>query len=941
MQLLAKLIWDISHLPESGIYQVSEIVCGNNKMHFTRREVLSVTFATILPCEARSAHAKDVALVQQQSSPTAKRHVDHTLLGYASAYELRDKPEDQARTLRVLGHIARQQLDVSSGRKTVEEAATEIRSVIEREQANDPHTFASLWNVLQPNSSDTTEVNLAVAMLRGVVGTGVAYGGLAFAPGPAAVLAGLGLLADGAISEYGPDVLRGVLPKPTDDQVMGLTAWAVKRMQDIAIESPHALELAANLHDSGHFPVNVRRKATEAVSALPPQMRKVARTHLEARPNTPPSEMAGSLRQEVMEELKKLDRKAAEIQRIVQQERNAAIRAIREAEIQRQAQYLAQEITALGVVSNIVLSDLLGQPDVGRKVSVLVQSAVSIYLAIATPGIGPISLVAAVLTGASNIARVFGEESDPLVEALKPVYSKLSYIIERVDAIYYNQRLLLSVLQRIYEDLLANRMLITNLQSQVSALARSNVEGAVAIERTNFDDARNQVSRLLTNNPLGRIQAESVLREAYENRITSFYTFTVTTARSVNATANYDAMRSESELVEDSRARGRADRLVGWLPEIASSLGLGVTTTPDVLRKPVNPTHWAEGVSALLENRVRAADIPFTSETEMLQHCWRDGAYLRDMIILVTSPDAIAAAGQKLREWAGLPPRGPLLTVAGLESAPTLVGAIYRAAKAYDVATVRRTTKKVYAGNKGRYWSYNISHNYEPDFFQELLDANIVAREEQTDSKFGGGFKNYLIRVKTDGPWKDKLLVPDRVTMGTRHYYYPTDNDGDNNPDALQEASKRVAIAHMYRLKVVNEMPGMIADNLATQGFTSFDYWGEVLRLLGTLVAWRYASGIMTENTLLSNCYGAFSKGEVIHAIKAKLIHRLSTEGDWPVELAKEFDAHIQESIDAIRTRSAMLASSKSLPELDENLRRLAGYMLHRGIEIPLSKQST
>lgn len=836
---------------------------------------------------------------------------------------------------------------LDAGTITVAQAASEIRSSIERGAVLDPATFAQLSAALKP---DTGDLELSLAMLRGASAGLFAVGGGLLATtgvgiGAAALLAGLGTITDGAISRFGPDALREFFPPVSDDAVLGVTAWAVKRMSDLAAQSPRLLQVAVDLNSSGHLPVNPNRDINEVVIKLPDSIRTIVSPHTNPNTTAPSAgDTSETVRSEVRGGVEKLNRKTDDYLKN-SKERNAVVQAMKEAQEQKKAQYIAQEVVGAGIVGNFLLSNVFNLPDAGRKFQGFAQAGAAIYGALTTPGLGPLAIAGALANAATTIFGLFGNQQDPLLQMFTQLNQKLDLVLERLDLITQQQIEILRQLGQIYSAIAANQALLVTVQSQLASLAIGTVEGAVATERVIFDNSKAQLSTLLTNNSVELIAQDQNLRASYDARITDCFTFAHDTARSPNAAGNLTVPQTPEQMGETIKTRGRSDRLVGILPGLAGSLGLPLPAGAATAGAgPVSPTSWAEGVGAFLEGRTLAASLTFPAEANLVQQLWRDGAYLRDLIILLTSPEAIGAAGRRLRTAAGIPPDGQMLKVADVAQSNALVGEIYRTAFTFDRANVARNTVEQPAGAQGRYHQKNIqptaSVNFSIDYFQQLLNNNLLQREDCVPAGFfNPGWTNCFYRVSAQGPFQNRLLVPQKVTVGpTVLYPAASGNFPDTQvsaPSQLQEAAREIVLAHIFRPQVLRNMPTAIRTRLGQLASGEFGFWGEVVRFLGGLVHWRAALNDRRDDLLLANSSGPFSLLELGLAIDDWIQTHLSWSGDWPFEVAQSVDEILTTAIESLRAQAATVPANKSVPAIDETLRRLTGYMIAKGITVP------
>jgi hypothetical protein len=113
---------------------------------------------------------------------------------------------------------------------------------------------------------------------------------------------------------------------------------------------------------------------------------------------------------------------------------------------------------------------------------------------------------------------------------------------------------------------------------------------------------------------------------------------------------------------------------------------------------------------------------------------------------------------------------------------------------------------------------------------------------------------------------------------------------------------------------------------------SDFAFWGEAIRFLGVMTRWMSCQHETPELLFMGNFGGPFSHDEVVQYIAAYIASpQLSYAGDWPLEVARSVAVSIQTTVDEIRQLAAALPKGKSVPTIDETLRRLYGFMSVRG----------
>jgi hypothetical protein len=872
-------------------------------------------------------------------------NIDSLVLGGATAYELQDRPDKSARTLRAMAYIAKQQVVVDSGLRSVKDAAKDIRSVIDQEKGFDSDTFLPLARLLEGRIDDAF---LATTLGRGAL-AGTAAWGAAFASGPwtAAALAAGAVVADALITLPGvQDDLKILLgPRADDDLVFSLTGWASAQFFERLKSSPNAMNLAIDLQKTGHLPLDPKRTAESAVASLPLGMRTIVEPHVKkgaSRPSARDTEAA--VRNEVSNSLGALDKNSTELLNKVRDERIEAVRLQHEREAFQNAQSLVRELYGVGAVGNAVLG-ALGVHDVGQKLQGFVEAGADAYLTLVTPGLGPLAVAAGLIGSATKIFGLFGTSVDPLVVALAPINTKLDIILVRLDVIADHQRQILTNLREIYRTNIVNQVLIGSVQQQLSSLGRDLDAGQADLERQPFVLTKNNLTTMLANHEADSINNDENLAKSYREHVTNCVTWATETAKTSSQAGNPGTPKSEEQWLETIRRRARADRLMGVMPVVAGTLGVNLPQVP-ASHVFVAPIAWAEGTAGFLEGRIRAARVSFANERDLAKQLYLEGSLVRDAFRALTSATAFAAAGAKLREASGLPPEGARLKRDDLTRANSLAGLIFQAANDVDAEDVPRELLPQPAGASGAYAvgevapnDYYSTVNFRRDFFEELRNAGVIVLEDcQPVFIPNAGWSNCLMRLSS-GSRKGELLAAARITFGFPRFFPAT--PGPLSPGQrfgaieLQRRSHEVWLEHVARPGFAQRASTEISRRLATAAFPTFEFWGEVLRLLATVLQWRMGNGDSANELLLDNSTGPFSLSEVQQHLRLFIEKELSPAGDWPLEIAAAFANYVTSSIAAWRTMAAAVRPEQSVPVVDETLRRLASYMIARGLTIP------
>jgi hypothetical protein len=237
-----------------------------------------------------------------------------------------------------------------------------------------------------------------------------------------------------------------------------------------------------------------------------------------------------------------------------------------------------------------------------------------------------------------------------------------------------------------------------------------------------------------------------------------------------------------------------------------------------------------------------------------------------------------------------------------------------------------------------------VSIDFQPDYFRTLLTNKLIAPELSSNAGIPG-YSNCVFRVTADGPRKGTLLMLDPISIvangdnPVRRAFYPAVTGPVNmkttyTPAEIQRSSLEVVLGQLTRPQVQKEMGASITQAMGPfqSDFAEFEYWGEVLRLLNALVCWREVETEVPELLLISNCPGPFSPVELYRHLDAHIQKNLSYAGDWPLETAQFVETSIKAAVESLRARASVLPNDKSVPTVDETLRRINGYMRVRGI---------
>jgi hypothetical protein len=899
-----------------------------------------------------------------------------SILGHASAYQLIDQPEQRARTIRALAHIARQRLEVEEGNKTVTDAADEIRTVLNTEGPLDPDTFGVLYKSLTPSDKEDEAM---LGALKSGIGADFTVGSVLVdmaSEGAALAVTGVGILADWAITAFGPAWLKTANPPPNDDDVFSLTAWATKKLVDLSSMYPKALDLASALHQSGDLQVDVSRSVTDAVKDLPEGAQKALAPVINSGGNPPvdSAETEAKFRSEITSAIANLNKKVDEALDSQIQEANAAVQAAKAQKIKQEVEEIAQDINSVGVIADLVFSKLFEQPDTGRKIAGVAQAAGTIFVALATPGLGPLAIAGALAGAALNLSNIFGGQGDDLLKSLGVVQQKLDQVIQVLGVIEQQQVDILKMLGQIYAAELRIQDELQTVRVKVDALLTFTKEEAVADARKKFDDSLSQQAKDLANKSANQVANDAASLESYRKYNTDFYTFAYKTSRIGALANNHEGTLASEGWLEAIRVNPRCNRLIGLLPPVAALLNIDLQKrneplidlpVPDATKLaeplsptagPVCPTIWAEGVQNYLQSRIWGAIIDSNpGETTELQNLWRAGSYIRELIIRMTSPDVLGLVGRKWRESAGVLQSGSSMNKFALSANMLLIGDIYRAAAFYDEKNARSYSITEYSNAKYvSAWTKNQNPDYAnaphmglefiPDFFQILSEKNLVDKLGPVNPDPNNrNLYPITVVVRAPGkPFDNSPLVPEAVGFSNAFaiivYPFRGRPAGDwilFDPHLLQNESLKWFLGLVSRATTLTEIPAVLAQKVLPSSYTEFEFWGEVLRTLAAFIRWRSATDSTQENVLLQDRTGPFSIAELQAVLKQELPARLSFNGEWPLEVAMIADALLVELIEDLRKQAAIVSPDKSVPTIDATLRDLTGYMLARGIKIP------
>jgi hypothetical protein len=915
----------------------------NNRL--TRRRFLTLSSAGITGtvCSGSSIFVLQRPLPGFAQQPP---RFDRAAIGLATTYELIDKPEQRARTLRALEHIVNQRFAVDAGNKTVVQAADEIRRAVETERGFDPQTFGQVAKLLEGQPVDTVLLRSAVAGGLGAAGGILTTAEVVSGPPGWAVAGALGvftLIADSLITN-----MSSVLPiRRMDDQaVFGLTAWAMTKFSELSESSPTVMNLAAGLNRSGHLAFDPRRSLRDSADSLPPGARKLIEPHLSAsHPTLSAGDIEKVVRTSIMEGFGKLDKRLDDAFASWKRERNEAIRAAREAAVRREVEYNAAELNGVGILGNFLLTHVGGNPQEGQRLQKFIQAGVGAYMAIAMPGIGPLAMAGQLAASASTIAGLFGP-ADPLSRGLGPISAKLDLILEQLRLLTEQQVAILRTLEQVYKAINVNRAILEALQNQLSALGKDTVEGDIGAERIAYLDRRNELASQIANNSPAQIAGDLGLKQTYSARVSNCVTYAVETAATANHAGTVSVPRGEAEWAEAVQKRGRCDRIVGILLDIAGRLGVRLPTIPgQAFSNPVNPTAWAEGVNAFITARSMAPSVSLADDTAHAQRLWLQGQYVREMIRKLTTVDVLIAAERALLDAAGVPKEADPWSEASLKDASSIVGEVYRSALTYDTKNVQREIVGIHVPNTGRYYvrsggGFAVQMEFRPDYFKMAEDAKLISEVEcQKEPTFrrchykimnGQRSGSFLTSEKVGILSDSKIMYPFSMSTGAKQF----------RPWTLQQRAQELLLEHKTRPSVQKDLPAAIRSDLKakTTAFPAFSYWGEAVRVLGTFVRWRLATLETPDTLLLKNCPGPFSIPELSVYLETYIAKRLSPAGNWPFEVAQTVQTTIQEAVEPLKAAAAVVPPDKGVPTVDETLRRLAAFMIARGVTLtPLS----
>jgi hypothetical protein len=284
--------------------------------------------------------------------------LDSSIFNFVDAYEVRDRVEDRARTLRALARINTQSMEVGAGQKTAKDAADEIRATVTREMKFDPATFASVSRALQPLDSD---VESATQTLR-------TFGSLALLGLPALLanpvsagetflLGSLGVLADDAVRSFGPGLISGHLPSPSDQEVLGLSSWANNHFARLAAQSPAAAQLAEALHKNGTVTIDLSAPLETTIRKLPPSLRNSLGTIGDIS-KADSAQIRAAFVSALNSEFKHIDRSLDEFTDRIEKEISPILQQYERQRRLESIQETVQDINSIGLIGNFLFRAL-------------------------------------------------------------------------------------------------------------------------------------------------------------------------------------------------------------------------------------------------------------------------------------------------------------------------------------------------------------------------------------------------------------------------------------------------------------------------------------------------------------------------------------------------------------------------------------------------------
>ena len=258
------------------------------------------------------------------------------------------------------------------------------------------------------------------------------------------------------------------------------------------------------------------------------------------------------------------------------------------------------------------------------------------------------------------------------------------------------------------------------------------------------------------------------------------------------------------------------------------------------------------------------------------------------MIRMITKPEGINILGDKLLESYGfLKNKKFEIDLDELMNSPTLIGELFRSSNEIYRSIIKETvitSPGSYVAKKEVYgWMWFA---ITPDYFQTLLDKNFIALEP-----VAGKTEIYQIRITAEGVYKGTLLVPETIWISNdKLKFYPSTDkiyhDRQFKPFVLHEASKKLYTSIVYRSEFIkqtmDEWKNKLLPRLDT--YKLLDYYGEIFRLLDTLIKWCSKETDIIQDMFLMNSIGPFSIEELSNYYTERILNNISPSGNWPFE---------------------------------------------------------
>ena len=892
------------------------------------------------------------------------------VVGYSCLYE-DGEPKVDGEVLKRLAILRDQGHLVASGTKSVDAAVATVREQVDQLYRLDPETFRPFAGTGR-YASDMGRIadTLGNSILAGALGgIGVAFSSY----GGAVTTAALGNVA----TEYLSPTLRAMFAQQLSVpmyQKQALATGAYLASDAFRLTAyPPVFKLADECYKAGLTPLDPTRTPKEAAKRLPKWLRAAAEGTV-AVSGVSGKDAANALRSASLDGAKAADKELADLAAALVEQREVAARQAEAEAAYRQVAYVAAEMQGIGVLADALAGSVLGS-EVGRTIGTFARSTAEIALAIATPGIGPIAL-AGRISGAvlSILGSGTSDLNSLLLSSIASFHDKLEIVSNRLGVVEAMQRKTLADLSTALKLIAENGTRMQQLRSSLDAFMARAAETAATDARDAYDSSAQHLGDMLTNNPPEKIAGSETLLAGYELAVSACVSLALKTAARAEYAANYSEDPTEAAWVEHIRVSGRADRLVGALPDLLTAMEAPQSTSFSGSQKPVSPITWAEGSTAFMSARIAVLRHKRPADAENLEALWKAGLYTRRLIDAATSPSALERLRRRVRVAAGLPAEdGPVDRSTLREN--TLAGALFTEAQATDDSIVRRRLKietrtTAPVGNlfsSGFSWvgtqltpgGLLLVSRFEPDFFGELLSQGVL-KSVDCMSGLPTHVTSCFYEVAS-GPQQGMRLVPERVWMGAKeaapalmgNYYPPRSTSSFPSyyaPEHVQRAAQALALERVDRAKFIaaisaegSPFGSQVAKRLGlANSFAYWGYWPSMSNLVASLLSWRCAqdeghsahlSGATSktpkerpDNSRLDNVGGPYTVAGAAQGVIALLDKHLSASGHWPTEMVRILGLAIDDSFDRLIALSSSLPSEKSLPALDSTLRSIAGF---------------